>query len=65
MARGEFWTDLYYRLNVVEITVPPLRERREEQIKRLERLVWDAIYALQKAGLDQEGHRLRRALGRG
>lgn len=35
---------------------------REATIQRLERLVWDAIYALQKAGLESEAARLRRAI---
>ena len=49
IAEGLFRKDLYYRLNVVELHVPPLRERREDVLSLARVLLAEAALRMRRS----------------
>jgi transcriptional regulator with GAF, ATPase, and Fis domain len=58
IARGEFREDLYYRLSVFEIRLPPLRERREDILPLAEAFLEEIGPAVGRpaAGISRQAH---------
>jgi transcriptional regulator with PAS, ATPase and Fis domain len=56
VAKGHFREDLYYRLNVVTISLPPLRERKEDIPLLIQHFIKKYNEAMNKnvAGVDQK-----------
>ena len=62
MREGRFRPDLYYRLNVIRIEVPPLRERRDDLTALVDRLLTRACERLHRPIVGISASALKRLL---
>jgi len=59
IKRGRFREDLYYRLNVVEIRIPPLRDRMEDLVPIVEYFLGEFTRKYNKPGLAMSEEAMR------
>ncbi|MCH5336741.1 MAG: sigma-54-dependent Fis family transcriptional regulator [Campylobacter sp.] len=59
IQKGEFRSDLYYRLNTIPISIPPLRERKEEILELANKVLKDTSkeYELEDKELSKEARK--------
>lgn len=65
IQRGAFREDLFYRLSVVQIAVPPLREREDDIVMMAQAFLWRYRETLNKrvVGLSDEARQAIRSYG--
>ncbi|MEO0413545.1 MAG: sigma-54 dependent transcriptional regulator [Verrucomicrobiota bacterium] len=62
VAEGDFRDDLYFRLNVVKIPMPPLRERKEDIVLMVDAFLHEFCKENNKPSLELTGDAMQRLL---